>query len=115
MSAKIYLYCPAEMDGPSRLDLEEELETFFGGLATTWGTGLGCFYLAFAIARGQDPHAWADRVKRFLLRFGVPPGSYFEVFPDGWKPGMEWRQVEVFGKDRRRSDPPVPPEQAEPL
>jgi hypothetical protein len=51
-------------------------------------------------------HAWADRLKPFLADRGVLPGTHFTVFPDGWKPGMEWRPVEVYGEDGRRTDDP---------
>jgi hypothetical protein len=108
VAANLYLYCPADGDGPSRCDLEEELETFFGRAAedSGAGSGLGVFNLDFDFAPGQDPHAWADRLKLFLANLGVPPGTYFDVFPDGWEPGDEWRRVEVFGEDRRRIDHP---------
>ena len=108
MAANIYVYCPADGDGPSRCDVEEELEAFFGGAAEDCGagTGLGGFNLDFEFAPGQDPHPWADSLKPFLAGLGVRPGTYFDVFPDGWEPGMEWRRVEVFGEDRRRTDRP---------
>jgi hypothetical protein len=108
MAANLYLYVPADGDGPSRSDLEEKLEMFFGGAAEDSGAGSGIegFNLDFDFAPGQDPHAWADRLKLFLANLGVPPGTFFDVFPDGWEPGDEWRRVEVFGEDRRRIDCP---------
>ena len=36
------------------------------------------------------------------------PGTKFDVLPDGWEPGREWRRVEVFGEDRRRTGRPGP-------
>ncbi|WP_165225335.1 hypothetical protein [Aquisphaera insulae] len=108
MGANIFLYCPAGVEGPSRSDLEEELEAFFGGAAADCGagTGRGGFHLDFEFASGQDPHAWADRLGSFLAGLGVRPGTYFDVFPDGYEPGGEWRRVEVFGADGRRTDRP---------
>jgi hypothetical protein len=110
VAANIYIYCPADGDGPSRCDLEEELEAFFGGAAEDCGagSGLGGFNLDYEFAPGQDPHPWADRLKSFLVGLEVQPGTYFDVFPDGWEPGAEWRRVEVFGEDRRRTDSPGP-------
>lgn len=103
MAANIYIYFLGGGDGPSRCDLEEELETFFGEAAEDCGagTGLGGFNLDYELAPGQDPHPWADRLKPFLASLGVRSGTYFDVFPDGWEPGMEWRRVEVFGEDQR--------------
>lgn len=109
MAANIYVYCPPGTDGPSRSDLEEELEDFFGAAAEDCGAGTGVgFHLDYELAEGEDPHAWADRLGPFLASIGVRPGTRFDVFPDGWEPGMEWRRVEVFGEDRRRTDRPAP-------
>ena len=110
MAANIYIYCPAGADGLSRCNLEEELEAFFGGTAEDCGAGIGIagFNLDYALAAGEDPHAWADRLKPFLAIIGVAHGTKFDVFSDGWEPGMEWRRVEVFGEDRRRTDRPGP-------
>src|SRR4051794_19179376 len=103
MAANIYVYCVSGVDGRDRNDLEEELETFFGEAAEDCGPGGG--YAAFTpdseLAEGEDPHAWADRLKTFLAGIGVRPRTRFDVFTDGWEPGMEWRSVEVFGEDRR--------------
>ncbi len=108
MAANLYLYCPSGADCPSRCDLEEELEAFFGGVAEDCGagTGFGGFNLDFEFLPGHDPHPWADRLKPFLAGLKVPRGTYFDVFPDGWEPGAEWRRVEVYGDDRRRTDRP---------
>ena len=115
MAANIYVYCPVGTDGLSRCDLEEELEAFFGSAAEDCGAGTGIagFNLDFELAEGEDPHAWADRLKPYLASIGVRPGTKFDVFPDGWEPGMEWRRVEVFGEDRRRTDRPGPAGRAE--
>jgi hypothetical protein len=105
MGAKIYVYCPAGEPGLSRADLEEELEAFFGDAAEDVGAGSGAsgFNLDYELAEGEDPEQWADRLREFLRRVGVRPGTVFEVFADGWEPGMEWRRVDVFGSDTRRS------------
>jgi hypothetical protein len=110
VAANIYVYFPSDPDGPNREDIAEELEGFFGGTAEDCGAGTGItgFNLDYELVTGQDPHAWADRLKTFLAGAGVRPGTKFDVFPDGWEPGMEWRRVEVFGEDRRRTDRPGP-------
>jgi hypothetical protein len=110
VAANIYVYCPSGVDGLGRCDLEEKLEAFFGPAAEDCGAGSGIegFNLDYELTDGEDPHTWADRLKPFLARIGVRPGSVFDVFPDGWGPGMEWRRVEVFGEDRRRTDQPGP-------
>jgi hypothetical protein len=103
MGATIYVYCPSDVPGLARCDLEKELEAFFGGAAEDVGAGSGNagFNLDYELAEGEDSDAWADRLKSFLQSIGVRPGTVFEVFVDGWQPGMEWRRVEVFGEDRR--------------
>ena len=114
MAANIYIYCPAGATGLARNDLEEELEAFFGGAAQDCGTGTGIagFNLDYELSRGEDAHAWAEHLKRFLKSIGVRLGTKFAVFPDGWAPGMEWRRVEVSGVDRRRTASPRPDSQA---
>ena len=109
MAANIYIYFPADEDGSDREDVAEELEAFFGDAAEDCGAGSGLagFNLDYVLADDEDPYAWADRLKPFLARLGVPPGTAFTVFPDGWEPGMEWRSVCVFGEDRRRTDDPA--------
>jgi hypothetical protein len=106
MGANIYVYCPSGVAGLSRSDLEEELEKFFGGAAEDVGAGSGNagFNLDYELAAGEDPEAWADRLKVLLRSIDVKPGTVFEVFVDGWEPGMEWRRVEVFGTDRRLTE-----------
>jgi hypothetical protein len=103
MGANIYIYCPSGQSGLARCDLEEELETFFGDAAEDVGAGSGKlgFNLDYELAGGEDHEAWADRLRVFLKQVGVRPGTVFDVFPDGWEPGMEWRRVKVFGEDRR--------------
>lgn len=110
MPANIYIYFPADPDGPYREDVEEELESLFGDAAEDCGAGGGIsgWNLDFAFAYGQDPHAWVDRLRQVLVDVGARPGTKFDVFVDGWEPGMEWRRVEVFGEDRRRTDRPGP-------
>jgi hypothetical protein len=108
VAANIYVYCPSAVPGLDRCDLEEALESYFGDVAEDSGAGSGeaGFNLDYELADGEDPHAWAERLKPFLASIGVRPGTVFDVFPDGWEPGMEWRRVEVFGVDQRRSDHP---------
>ena len=103
MTANIYVYCPANEPGLSRCDLQEALEEFFGDAAEDVGAGSGIagFNLDYELADGEDPDQWADRLCDFLRQAGVRPSTVFEVFVDGWEPGMEWRRVEVFGSDRR--------------
>ena len=110
MAANIYVYCPSGVHGLSRSELEEALETFFGDAAEDSGAGSGeaGFNLDYDLEEDEDPHAWADRLKPFLASIGVRPGTVFDVFPDGWEPGTEWRRVEVFGADVRRTDSPGP-------
>jgi hypothetical protein len=110
MAANIFVYCPAGADGLDRDALEDELDAFFSAAAEDCGAGAGItgFNLDYELAAGEDPHAWADRLKAFLAKIGVLRGTKFDVFPDGWEPGMEWRRVEVFGDDRRRTDRPGP-------
>lgn len=110
MAANIYVYCPVGSDGLSRCDLEEKLEAFFGVAAEDCGAGAGAagFNLDYELAEDEDPHAWAERLKPFLASIGDRPGTTFDVFPAAWKPGMEWRRVEVFGGERRRTDLPGP-------
>jgi hypothetical protein len=109
MSARIYVYVPAADEGPHRADLANELEAFFGAAAGDCGGGSGVrsFNLDYELADGEDPHVWADRLKPFLAGLGVPPGTAFTVFPDGWALGAEWRSVCVYGEDVRRTDDPV--------
>ena len=102
MGANIYVYCPSGQPGLSRCDLEEELETFFGGAAEDVGAGGGemGFNLDYELAAGEDAQQWADRLREFLKQIGVRPGTVFEVFVEGWEPRMAWRRVDVFGEDR---------------
>lgn len=107
--ANIYVYFPVSEDGPDREDVAEELEAFFDIAAKDCGSGRGAsgFNLDYELRGGEDPHAWADRLKPFLASLVVPPGTAFTVFPDGWEFGEEWRSVCVYGEDRRRTDDPA--------
>jgi hypothetical protein len=107
MAANIYVYCPSGGKGLSRADLEEELEEFFGDAAEDCGAGSGKdgFNLDYELEDDEDPEVWADRLKLFLQKIGVRPGTVFDVFVDGWEPGMEFRRVEVFGSNRRLTKP----------
>ena len=108
MAANIYIYCSAGGDGLARPDLEADLKAFFGTAAEDCGAGSGIagFNLDYELANGEDLDVWASRLKAFLASIGVRRDTKFDVFPDGWEPGMEWRSVEVFGEDRRRNDLP---------
>ncbi len=81
MAAKIYVYCPGGAAGLCRCDLEEKLEGFFGGAAEDCGAGSGNmgFSLDYELAAGEDPEAWAVRLKPFLASIGVRPGTFFPV------------------------------------
>jgi hypothetical protein len=83
VAANIYVYCPAGAGGLSRCDLEEALERFFGCAAEDCGAGTGAtgFNLEYELAEGEDPHAWADRLKPFLASIGVRPGTSSMCFP----------------------------------
>jgi hypothetical protein len=85
MAAIIYAYCPSGMEGLDRCDLEEELEAFFGDAAEDCGAGSGIdgFNLDYELAAGEDLQAWVDRLKQFLARIGVRPGTAFTRIP-GW-------------------------------
>jgi hypothetical protein len=89
MAANIYIYFPTTDDGPDREDIAEELEVFFDGAAEDCGAGCGSggFNLDYEMTDGEDPHAWADRLKPFLAGIGVPRGTAFTVFRDGWELG----------------------------
>lgn len=106
MGANIYVYCPSGVNGLARYDLEEALEEFFDGAAEDVGGGGGeaGFNLDYELVDGEDPDAWADRLKPFLEQIGVRSGTVFEVFADSWEPGMPWRRVEIFGTDRRLTE-----------
>ena len=108
VAANIYIYCPSAVPGLDRDGLEEELESFSGDAAEDSGAGGGGagFNLDYDLVDGEGPHAWADRLMPFLANIGVRAGTVFDVFPDGWEPGREWRRVEVFGADQRRTDNP---------
>ncbi|MCA9620179.1 MAG: hypothetical protein KC731_14245 [Myxococcales bacterium] len=106
--AHIYVYCGTDDDGLDRADLEAALEEFFGGRGEECGGGSGVhgFNVDFELATGEDPHPWVERLKSFLVQLGVSRSTYFDVFPEGWGPGAEWRRVEIFGADQRRTDSP---------
>jgi hypothetical protein len=92
MSVSIHIYCPATGIGSSRSDLEEKLTVFFGNSAEDAGAGSGedGFNLDYELAPGDDGEFWTSRVRDFLRKVGVRPGTVLEVFPDDWKPGAEF-------------------------
>jgi hypothetical protein len=108
---RINIYCLAGDGGLTRDELKARLEPFFGGAVSWFQTqsGRGGFGLYYELAPGECPHTWADRLMPYPAGIGVRPNTKFDVIPDGWKEGMEWRRVEVFGEDRRRTDHHVPP------
>ncbi len=95
-------------------ELAARLESFFSGAVSRLekSSGLAGFGLYYDLAAGEDPETWVDRLRPYLASIGVRPSTKFDVFPDGWERGMEWRRVEVFGADRRGTGPPVPPYRA---
>jgi hypothetical protein len=105
MGAEITVFCPAGQEGLSRSDLEDLLEGFFGDAAEEVGAGSGIkgFDLAFELAEGEPPDQWGDQLRGLLRIAGVCPGTVISIYPAGWEPGMEWRRVEVFGSDTRRT------------
>jgi hypothetical protein len=114
LAARIHIYCLAGEGGLPRDELAARLESFFGGAVARFETqsGLAGFGLYYELAAGEDADTWADHLRPYLAGIGVRPNTKFDVFPDGWKRGMEWRRVEVFGEDRRRTGLPVPPNRA---
>jgi hypothetical protein len=112
LAARINIYCLAGDGGLPRDELAARLESFFGGAVSRFKTrsGWAGFGLYYELATGEDPDTWADRLKSYLAGIGVRPNTKFDVVPDAWKRGMEWRRVEVFGEDRRRTDCPAPNE-----
>jgi hypothetical protein len=94
-----------------RGDLEIEVEDFFGSAAKYIGGGGGeaGYNIDYELAKGEDVETWVARLRDLLRSAGAGSGTFFEVYPDGWEPGMAWRRVEVFGSDRwitqRESNP----------
>jgi hypothetical protein len=111
LPAHINIYCLVGEGGLTRDELKARLEPFIGGAVSRFETqsGQAGFVLHYELAAGEDPDTWADRLRPYLAGIGVRPNTKFDVMPHGWKRGMEWRRVEVFGEDRRRTGPPVPP------
>jgi hypothetical protein len=111
LPARINIYCLAGEGGLTRDEVKARLEPFFGGAVSRFETqsGRAGFGLYYELAVGECPDTWADRLRPFLAGIDVRPNTKFDVFVDGWKEGKEWRRVEVFGDDRRRTDPPGPP------
>ena len=70
MVANIYIYCPSGVTGLDRDGLEEELESFSGDAAEDSGAGGGGagFNLDYDLVDGEDPHAWADRLRSHFSR-----------------------------------------------
>jgi hypothetical protein len=104
VGVSIYIYFPAASEGAGRNDLEDDLEEdFFSGAAELTGAGSGVSgsNLDFELADGEDVEQWVIRLRDYLRQGEARPGTFFEVFPEGWEPGMAWRRVEVFGEDRR--------------
>ena len=105
MPTDIYIYCPPNGVGACRSDLEDAVEGFFGDAAELSGAGSG--NLDFELTDGEDVESWVVRLCEFLKQANARPGTFFEVFPEGWEPGMARRRVEVYGTDRwfAESDP----------
>lgn len=114
MAAHINIYCLGGEGELPRDELALRLESFFGEAVTRFETQSGSagFGLYYDLAAGEDLNNWADRLRPYLTAINVRPNTKFDAFPDGWKRGMQWRRVEVFGEDRQRTDRPVPPDRA---
>lgn len=102
MGTEIYIYCPSGEEGAIRGDLEDEVEGFFGNAAMLTGAGGGLqgFNLDFELAEDQDVDVWVARLRDFLKQANARPSTFFDVYPEDWKPGMPWRRVHVFGEER---------------
>ena len=102
MATEIFIYCPSGEECACRDVLEDDVEDFFGDAARFSGAGSGLpgFHLDYELADGEDVESWVSRLREFLQQAGAGPSTFFEVFPEGWRPGMGWRRVEVFGADR---------------
>ncbi len=101
MATDIYIYCPTGEDGAYRGDLEDELEGFLGeaGELTGGGSGIQGYNIDLSLNDGEEVEEWVLRLRNFLQKVGVRPGTFFEVFPEGWEPGMPHRGVEIFGEE----------------
>ena len=104
MSVEIHIYCPRGKSGVARGDLEFDLEEFLGtaGEITGGGSGIEGFNIDLALAEGENWESWVARIRDFLRQQKVRPGTYFNVFPPDWTPGMEHRRVEVYDLESRR-------------
>ncbi len=102
MSTDIYIYGPAEDDGLERDDLEDALRGLLGpaGRLTGAGSGVGGYNVDLTLAAGENLEVWIARLADLLRQLGAGPGTFFEVYPTGWKPGLPWRRIEVDGEDR---------------
>ena len=102
MPTDIYIYCLSGEEGAIRGDLEYDVEEFFGAAARFSGArgGVPGFNLDFELADGEDVEAWVVRLRNFLKQENARPSTFFEVFPDGWKPAQAWRRVDLNGDDR---------------
>ena len=109
MQHDIFLFFPDDDDAqPIRGDFEWELEELFGDAAinTCGEGGKDGLLLAYELQDGQDVGAWVARLRELLGRTRAGPGTFFEVFPDDWGPGLPYRRVEVFGADGMLTDRP---------
>ena len=105
MATEVYIYFPAADDMPVRGDMEIAVEDLFGRAARFAGGGGAAGYnLDFALADGEDVDAWVIRLRELLRAEGAGAGTYFDVYPDGWRAGQSWRRVAVFGADRWLTD-----------
>jgi hypothetical protein len=102
MATNIFIYCPSGEEGAIRADLEIDVENFFGRAAENGGGGGGVagFNIDLELAAGEDVDSWVARLRDFLPTVDARPGTYFEVFLDGYKEGMAWRRVDLKGGDR---------------
>ena len=69
-------------------------------IITGGGSGIGNnkWNLDLELFEDNQLEEWVVKIKGFLQNWGVPPDTYFTIYPDDWKEGMESRRVEVFDK-----------------
>lgn len=105
VATDIYIYGGSdEGDELYRDDLEDALRGLLGsaGQLTGAGSGIGSdgYNVDLSLHAGADVELWVGRLVALLRELGAGPGTFFEVFPDGYREGMAWRRVDLAGGDR---------------